>query len=266
MESLTPEDLQLRVIKSKNMADMGLLIGATGTGKSTAAKFLIQMFYKTYIDGRAKGTRGRVLIVDTKPRWRAPYDLKGNKTDSYYSRYVSNDFGDLINNAYALYQVQDIKRAWVGEKDIIIAQNLAMGRNLRSLVQWQSAIMTYAFQTASKSRPTMIFIDEGMDFFSERGFNYGTEIVRTLYRAGREKGISTLSAVQRPVTISKQMLTEANTVYLFKIRFAKDLVSLQEMGFPTGVKPPKERGQFYFFRDDVLYPRLMQFDINSISI
>lgn len=101
--------------------------------------------------------------------------------------------------------------------------------------------------------PTLLVIDEGMDFFGPTGNGIHGDIVQRCWRAGGEKGMACLIGVQRPKSINLQMLTESNLLYLFHLSNEDDVKRLWEMGLPKGVVPPIEKYKFIFFKDDVLY-------------
>lgn len=234
--------------------DRAILIGATGTGKSTLAKFLIKNWYDKYINNIPIKRRGRILIIDTKPRWRGPIDVRGKEMD-----YGNWSGGDFLENAKVLNRARDFKDAWDKSSsktygNIIIAQNLELRTSKPNLVSWQSLLMEEYFGMLDTHKPSLLYIDEGMDFFTERGYNRGSDIIQTFYRAGRELGGTALIAVQRPKTINIQTLTESNVMYLFQIRFTEDMKRLREMGVPMSVRPPKQKKKFIFFRDEIVYP------------
>jgi hypothetical protein len=144
---------------------------------------------------------------------------------------------------------------------VVISQHLTLEDS--ALIQWQTGVMRKLFSTQRPRLPTLLVIDEGMDFFGPTGNSLHGPIVQKCWRQGGEKGMSCLIGVQRPKSINLQMLTESNLLYLFHLRFANDVKRLQEMGLPSGVTPPVEKHKFIFFKDDQLYPKKIKLNIGA---
>ncbi|MGH7239169.1 MAG: hypothetical protein ACREHG_03775 [Candidatus Saccharimonadales bacterium] len=110
-------------------------------------------------------------------------------------------------------------------------------------------------ETQHYKRPSLMYIDEGHDFYGPTGVAKHSDVIQRSYRSGAERGMSTLLGTQRPKTINLQILTEANLLYLFHIAFREDLKRLYEMGVPQSLTTLPESGShaFRFYRDDKLY-------------
>ena len=216
-------------------ADRASLIGATGTGKSTLAAYLIRSFKRDY-------PNSRVLIHDTKPRWRAEYLPDGTRADRRYRRMTK---GDTIADSMALSRVTDWDLVWdkdVNPSQVVIVQRIGTRRHpvtQRGNIIFQTQCAELFFHTQDARRPSLIYFDEGMDFFhasaSARG---GSDIVQRCYRAGREMGLATLGAYQRPIGITQQALSEMNYCALFDLDNRKDVKRLWDMGWPANIPPP----------------------------
>ena len=234
--------------------DRALLIGQTRSGKSTLAKYLLMDFQRTMSREMKRGwERPRILVVDTKPRWRGTATTSGKPTSRLYKRMVPGD----ILPAVVLSDVRDWKLAWdpdLNPSGIVIAQNLKAEEH--ELVRFQVACITQFFESQYYKQPSLLYIDEGHDFFGANSTaRYGTAIQRC-FRAGAEKGMASCLGIQRPKTVNLQTLTESNVCYLFHIKFREDLKRLGEMGMPPlSDSPPAESHRFMFFRDDHLYPQ-----------
>ena len=71
------------------------------------------------------------------------------------------------------------------------------------------------------------------------GSTHGSsDIVQRCFRAGGEKGLTSLIGVQRPKGINLQCLTETSYCACFRFNFADDMKRLAEMGWPKDVPPP----------------------------
>jgi hypothetical protein len=224
-------------------SDRGILIGANGTGKSTLADHVLTSFRMEYPDAR-------IMILDTKPRWRATKLAKGGTPRRMYAPLAR---GDTINGAVSLNTMDDWGLAWdrnVNESQTVIAQRLS-GRHDDN-VRFQVLAAERFFNTQRDSRPSLLYLDEGMDFFGPNsGARGGSDIVQRCFRAGREKGLATLIGVQRPIGINDQCLTETNWCALFRINFTNDVKRLWEMGWPKHQLPPTyaQKHQFRMWRE-----------------
>lgn len=229
-------------------ADRGILIGANGTGKSTLAEYVVRHFREEYPDAR-------IAVLDTKPRWRAEWLPDGRRANRVYKRLAK---GDTIPGSMQLSRASDWPLVWdrdTNPSQSVIVQRLR-GSNADN-IRFQVGFLERFFETQDARRPSLVYIDEGMDFFtgsaSARG---GSDIVQRCFRAGRERNLSTLIGVQRPISINLQCLTETSWCALFRINFRNDVKRLWEMGWPHDTGPPtysevREKGQglFRLWRD-----------------
>jgi energy-coupling factor transporter ATP-binding protein EcfA2 len=224
-------------------SDRAIIIGANGTGKSTLAEHLLTEFRHDY-------PSARIAVLDTKPRWRAERQADGTSTRRLY-RHMAK--GDTIPGSVSISNLIDWPVVWdhdTNPSQSVIAQRIT-GSHADN-VRFQTAFAERFFSTQTAKRPSLLYLDEGMDFFSSsstaRG---GSDIVQRCFRAGRERGLSTMIGVQRPISINLQCLTETNYCALFRINFVNDVKRLHEMGFPIGVQPPtyKQNHSFRLWRE-----------------
>ncbi len=233
--------------------DRAALVGAAG--KSTLAHSLITDFADEYVHNTNPKTRGRILIVDTKPRWRASKTAVGGNTRKLYKGFAT---GDTIPGSVALTDHNDWYMAWDQDinNNIVISQRIDLSPTM--CVAWQTMIIEKFFQTQDAKKPSLLYIDEGMDFFGPNGNGRYSDIVQKCVRAGREKGLATLIGVQRPKQINLQVMTECNVLYLFRINFTEDVKRLREMGYPLSIVPPSADHVFWYVRDRKVYPKLLK--------
>jgi hypothetical protein len=249
LEDMTPE-------AGEPTTERGILVGKTRYGKSTLQRFLIQTFCKRY------NRTGRVLVIDTKPRWRAERVVTGRSPQRRYRDFVK---GDTLP-AVALDNLKDWNLAWDREQNpqgIVISQRLDLEEEDQRLVRWQVLVIKRFLSTQRPDVPSLLVIDEGMDFFGPSGNALYSNVIQRCWRAGGEKGMSCLIGVQRPKTINLQMLTESNLLYLFHMAYEEDLKRLQEMGFPrnVGAPGPKQKYEFLFLKDGELYPKPLKLTV-----
>lgn len=219
-------------------SDRGILIGANGTGKSTLANAVLTDFREQYPDAR-------IAICDTKPRWRGEVMADGTPTRRLYKRMAK---GDTIPGAMVMSRASDWPLVW--SKDTNPSQTVIVQRlndSHASNVRFQVGFAERFFATQDAHRPSLLYLDEGMDFFtSSASARGGSDIVQRCFRAGRERGLATLIGVQRPVSINLQCLTETSWCALFRINYANDVKRLYDMGWPRDTGPPTYRDEHCF--------------------
>lgn len=220
-------------------SDRGILIGANGTGKSTLAAHVLTSFRNEYPDAR-------IAVLDTKPRWRATKLARGGSPRRMYAPLAR---GDTIEGAVTMSSMDDWSIAWdrnLNESQTVVVQRF--DGTHENNVRFQVLFAERFFKTQRDSRPSLLYLDEGMDFFgANAGARGGSDIVQRCFRAGREKGLATLIGVQRPVGINKQCLTETNWCALFRINNREDVKTLWDMGWPKD-QPAPDYSQPHCFR------------------
>jgi energy-coupling factor transporter ATP-binding protein EcfA2 len=237
-------------------ADRGVIIGRAGSGKSTLAASLIEQFHHDYsLGARDREHMGRVLVIDTKPRWRGEKFATGASTRKLYKGFVK---GDKLRNSVVMTHEDQWGMAFdpsINDR-LVIAQRMDLSE--AQTVMWHVGLIERFFATQDSRFPSLLYIDEGLDFFSSTGTGRYSSAVQRCFRAGREKGLASLIGVQRPKTIPIQILTESNTAYLFALNYTEDVNRLREMGWPKGVLPPLENHKFLFYRDGKLFNRYLK--------
>lgn len=232
--------------------DTGLLIGQTQSGKSTLAKFLIMNYFYRYRTPEKGWERPRILVLDTKPRWRGTKTARGDAT-RLYNRMVP---GDMLP-AVVLQDMRDWDLVWdpaFNLTGIVVVQGKDHGSKSDLALQVEAA--TAFYNTMYYRQPSFIYVDEGHDFYGPTGMAKYGDVLQRCWRAGKEQGITALMGVQRPKVINLQLLTESNVMYLFHIAYEEDLSRLREMGVPKTLQtsPPMYSYRFRFFKDGMLYP------------
>jgi hypothetical protein len=250
---VTTSQLSLRVTDVG--ADRGIIVGRAGSGKSTLAASLIEQFHQDYCLGVDRERMGRILVIDTKPRWRGTKLVNGSSTRRHYRKFVR---GDRLANSVVMTDEDQWGMAFdpnIADR-LVIAQRMDL--DFRDMIRWQVGNIDRFFATQDYRYPSLLYIDEGMDFFGPTGTARDGDAVQRCFRAGREKGLASLIGVQRPRAINLQCLTESNVGYFFAINFAEDVKRLREMGFPTTVPLPDENHKFLYFRDGKVYSRYLK--------
>jgi hypothetical protein len=246
-------------------SDRGIVVGANGTGKSTLSGWLIEKF-------RQDVPHCRVLILDSKPRWRGEILSTGAKPGKLYDKLMP---GDVVPGAMLMDDMGQWGLVWdknVNPSQTVIAQRITT--NWRDQKATQRAAIAFMVQCAERffatqdvRVPSLLYVDEGHDFFHASAAARGSDILQRCYRAGRERGLATLSAFQRPVGLNLQLLTELNYCALFRINYSKDVRRLWEMGWPSDTGPPTyeqaKRHEFRLWREGSDRAPLYALNINQ---
>lgn len=179
-------------------------------------------------------------------------------------RYKGFVKGDELDGAVILDNLRDWHLAWtkdLNKSRIVIAQRIDLDNDDQEAekIKWMLRVIQRFFTTQTDDVPSLLVIDEGMDFFGPTGNAFFSNIIQRCWRAGGEKGMSCMIGVQRPKTINLQMLTESDLLYLFHLAFDTDLKRLNEMGWPKGVSSPGEetKKRFIFMKDGRIYPKML---------
>lgn len=220
-------------------AQRGLVIGGSRSGKSTLIDMLIRHAVRTRPSIRA-------LLLDSKPRFRAEIERKGKiitNADKHYKDWAA---GPVIPGSYR-FNIDndpiDFKPYWKDDDPcrVLIAQTdeeIKRPRLLEVADSWYSAKW--------KDADRLLVVDELLDFYHGNAVSissrHNTPV--KVNRAGGERGIGGLYGAQRPKGIHPQIVEELSILYLFHIRFQKDMNYLYEHGIPTDLVPPEENYVF----------------------
>lgn len=231
-------------------------VGTTGTGKSTLMEVLMSEYIRAYSTAKKLV---RVLIVDTKPRWRAEREVNGLSTE-LSGRYAKWEYGSgVIPNSYTLHQRASIKeqldQIWSYKSSIAIAQT-----EREEEWEWASEVAVKFYERYGAGIPRLIIADELADFFKRPKLS---DIFQRVARNGRERGVGLIAGSQRPRKIPVEILTEMTRLYMFELDNKDDIDRVQEMGIPELVYKPS--GFQFFLWDKKLkleYPSNSYFQLD----
>ena len=219
----------------------GLAVGETGGGKSVLIGHLLHHW-------RQNMTQPRILIVDTKPRFRATHELNGLTTQTT-RRYRGMKRGEEIPHSVVLpagvHVRSAMQQAWRLGFDTVIAQH-------EDAYDWHKAAVHWFYRDSKDGYHQLVVVDELADFFGTAGaFSQGHPMVRVV-RSGRERGVAFLAGTQRPKGIPKAVLTELSNIYIFRLAYEDDMEHLREMGLPLDAEAPDLENPaddyaFYFY-------------------
>lgn len=224
----------------------GMLFGITESGKSTLAEKLLDHWLRTH-------PRSRVLIVDSKPRFRGENLLNGLPANRLYRKW---SHGTPVPDSYVLPlrdPGSELKQVWRLKGRVAIAQT----GDLAELWRLREAMSRFYDDSDAKYQQ-LAYVDEVADFFGSSGMARTGDSMLKIVRSGREKGCAFLGASQRPKGIPKSLLTECTQYYTFMLANPDDVDHIREMRLPDGYASPDEDHVFAFYsrKSKAFYPRL----------
>lgn len=218
-------------------AERGLVAGGTNSGKSTLAERLFLDFGDRYPDGR-------VMVLDSKPRFRASHHADGRSTRRQYRHW---DHGPTVPNSVRVTEPDDLDLVWgLGYRFAIVQSDGSITDR-----PWMVECAARFLAEARTSRPQLIYVDETLDFFTRQGspVKGSADTLLQVVRAGRERGCGALFASQRTMGIPPQLISELTKLYLFRLDFRRDAERLMEAGAPPEIveRQPHEDREFVYW-------------------
>lgn len=217
---------------SLRQRERALLAGGVDSGKSTLEEALVADFYARY-------DNSRILLVDSKPRFRAQYEVGGAPATR---RYRNWDHGPLVPGSVVVTRPEDMDLAWSTGARIVIAQ--AQGSKMFPAIV---ACAERFYDEARASRPQLTAVDETMDLFRQNGTPIGGDALIRTARSGREIGLAGLYCSQRTKGIPGQLLDYLEKLYLFRVDAIEDVKRTWEMGAPRDLAAPAKKRQFNYW-------------------
>jgi hypothetical protein len=211
--------------------ERALLAGGTRSGKSTFSEAMV-------VDWRERYRDAPVLMLDSKPRYRAEYTAGGGRAKGRYRKWAH---GPTVPDSVVVESPDDIKLALSTGAKLLIAQGNGE-RDVPALVRCARAWLD------EQGKRRLIVVDETMDFFRSNGSPVGGDdaLVRVA-RAGAERDCAALYCTQRTQGIPAQLLEELTKLYLFRLDYRKDTRRLHEMGAPVSITPPTQNHVFKYW-------------------
>lgn len=199
----------------------GVCIGQTGCGKSTLSTELVRRFLKDF-------PLSRVLIVDSKPRYRATH--KRNGWTLHYPKWAK---GDTINGSIAVHQASEVMPAFRFTRCVVLQSLHPNAREVEDFEEEAFEATRKLFRSSHETSPTLLYVDEYYDLITGGGLSGHTDRrVLQVIRAGRERYMSALISTQRPRSIPLPTLTEATKYYIFTLEYLEDIDYMRKHG-PT---------------------------------
>lgn len=229
-------------------APRAYLVGATDVGKSTLTEVLTAEYQAAYSEPKLPV---RVLICDTKPRFRAEKELWGVSTITS-GRYDKWYYGSLpIPGSYAVNIGANAKsqldQVWSFGGTVAIIS--AEGEE-----EWPS-VTDYArafFEGYGAKHPRLLVVDELADFFQFRKLG---DIFQRIARNGRERDCGFIAGSQRPRKVPLEVMTEMTRLYMFELQFDEDFEHVMQFGIPREIRKGLRKPSGYEF---YLYDRKLK--------
>ncbi len=212
----------------------GLLIGGTGVGKSTLAKQLLLIWIQT--------PKRRLVIFDSKPRWKGERLLNGTSAKGLYRGWKH---GEIFPGSIVIRSVNEFIAAWKMYPNFPLIVQEEEDMNVHA----QCAKIAYEYAKRSEE-DVMLYVDETMDHFTEsaRPRSKFGGIWARVARSGRELGIGALFATQRSRMIPVQIMEEMSYLFLYQLDYEEDMARMRAMGIPRNMHPPNRVHLFYYWR------------------
>ena len=234
--------MRLEDVLSINSHDRVIIAGGSESGKSTLAagskdypfqKSILGIFARNY-------PNAKILIVDTKPRFRANFDVRGLSDKSHYKKWVP---GATILGSTRIEpgNLRDLDLA-MSRSNIIICQSDKIDEEAGEVATTIDAFRAQSDNNNSR----LVYFDEVMDFYTSNGtpVRGSRNILIRCSRAGAERNLSTVFSTQRLKGIPPQYFELATKIYLFRLDYLPDYKRLAESGAPPDFMPPLENHLF----------------------
>lgn len=239
---------------SLNPGERGVCIGQTGCGKSTLSTELVRRYLKDF--------PSRVLIVDSKPRYRATHRMNG--WSLHYPKWAK---GDTIQGSIAVHHADEVMAAFRFTRCVILQSLHPNAHEVEDFEEEAFEAARKLFRSSHETSPTLLYIDEYYDLITGGGLSGNTDRrVLQVIRAGRERFMSALISTQRPRSIPLPTLTEATKYYIFTLEYADDIDYMRKHGPMLSHIPNGYDFVFYERRNGgERIEKLMRLDLDASS-
>ena len=204
--------------------DRGVLIGKTGCGKTTLAKFLVEDYVKPYsVTWNPKGSQN---------------------VFNWHQKHVST-----LNELYDA--ADDEERRIVYTPHPLVAEN----------EETQNEFFYWIYENKNRR----LYIDEATAITYSA--NKVPRFLLAVLNRGRERGISSLTATQRPSGVPMNILSESENYYVFKTLLPQDK---QRVELITGISVEDQSSlndyEFYYFNvSRGLLPRKLRLNLGETN-
>ena len=120
---------------------------------------------------------------------------------------------------------ENIKRIIQESQKIILDVSESDKNTVNEFLTGIYSVTTELFKE-NKSTPFLLIIEEA-DIYIPQKRTGGLEILQTISRRGRKRGLGILLATQRPALVNKNVLSQCNNVFIGKLMLKNDLDSVR---------------------------------------
>jgi hypothetical protein len=120
---------------------------------------------------------------------------------------------------------ENIKRIIKDSQKIILDVSESDKNTVNEFLTGIYSVTTELFKE-NKSTPFLLIIEEA-DIYIPQKRTGGLEILQTISRRGRKRGLGILLATQRPALVNKNVLSQCNNVFIGKLMLKNDLDSVR---------------------------------------
>jgi DNA-binding transcriptional ArsR family regulator/prefoldin subunit 5 len=206
----TGDAVQIPLVEA--LRGRGFLVGKSGAGKSNSANVLVERILD---DGRA------CMIVDVDGEY---YGLK----EEYEVLHATgDDEGDLRVGPEQAEKLAEI--ALEGNVPVILdVSGFLDAEEAEELV---GKVARYLFVKAKKlKKPFLLVVEEAHEYIPQQGSpGFAGEHITRIARRGRKHGLGLLGVSQRPASIDKDVLTQANILIWHRLTYENDTNVVRRM-------------------------------------
>lgn len=225
--------IDLGTIMPKRAARV-VVAGGTRCGKSCLTdwqiRYLVRMIPKI-----------ELLLLDTKPRFRAEYTPMGFSAASHYKKWRK---GPVVPGSIRvdLDSSSPMRRVFRDDRRIAIMQSSSAGG---STPAERLAILHAAYEwwrNRANANPRFIVADEGMHFYRKNGYciDSARDLFHEVSQTGGELDTGMIFETQLLRGIDSMILDHVSMLYAYFMRDERDIKRLYEIGVPKPYIQPEE--------------------------
>lgn len=211
-----------------------VVAGGTRCGKSCLTDWQIRYLIR-------KLPKVEILLLDTKPRFRAQYTPMGFAAASHYKKWRK---GPVVPGSVRvdLESSNPMRRVFRDDRRIAIMQSSSAGGStpaerlliLHTAYDW--------WRHRSNANPRFVVADEGMHFYRKNGYciDSATDLFHEVSQTGGELDTGMIFETQLLRGIDSMILDHVSDFYAYYMRDERDIKRLYEIGVPKPYQQPEE--------------------------
>lgn len=211
-----------------------VIAGGTRCGKSCLSDWIMR-----YLVRMVPGIE--ILLLDTKPRFRALYTPRGFSAAGFYKHWQQ---GPTVPGSVRvdLDRGDPMRRVFKEDRRIAIMQpDTSGGSTPAEREQILSAAYAWWRHRTNKN-PRFVIADEGMHFYRKNGYciNPQTDLFHEIAQTGGELDTGMIFDTQLLRGIDSMILDHISMLYAYYMRDERDVKRLHEIGIPKTYEQPKD--------------------------